>query len=140
MARDMDPIETALVNLRNSVIARTGLDIRELDYDQETVHREVVAYFGFPDGPSEFSSSVTDCPDAARVYFVPVDQLMALGGGTVTAAAIARSLKKQGYLVTPRGKNSLWPTMPRGEKISHYRLRGSFFHEAQAINEVMAAE
>lgn len=129
MARDMDPIETALVNLRERVLSRLGYDIREFDYEQDTVHREVVALFGYELKPSEFTSEDKALGVDERVYFIPVDQLMALGGGNVTAKAIARALNKQGYLLTPDKKNSLWPTMPRGEKINHYRVSGAFFHE-----------
>ncbi len=129
MARDMDPVETALVNLRERVLSRLGYDIREFDYEQDTVHREVVALFGYELKPNEFTSEDKAFSVDERVYFIPVDQLMALGGGNVTAKAIARALKKQGYLLTPDKKNSLWPTMPRGEKINHYRVSGAFFHE-----------
>lgn len=138
MARDMDPIETALVNLREGVLRRLGVDIRELDYDQDTVHREVVGYFGYPKGPSTFKSDDKSKTFDGRVYFIPVEQLMVLGGGNVTAKAIARALNKQEFLLTPDKKNSLWPTMPRGEKIGHYRVSGAFFHEA--VVEAEAAE
>lgn len=140
MARDMDPIESALVNLREGLIARTGLDVRELHYDRDAVHRAVIAYFGYPDGPSNFSSDDKDRSDYERVYFIPDDQMMALAGGNVTAVAIARALKKQGYLLTPNIKNSLWETLPGGEKIKHYRVSGTFFHEIEPVSKSMAAE
>lgn len=140
MARDMDPIETALVNLRESVLRRLGVDIRELDYDQEVVHREVIAYFGYPEGPAAFTSSDKRRSMDERVYFIPMDQLMALGGGNVTAKAIARELNKQSYLLTPDKKNSLWPNTPRGQKISHYRVSGAFFHAVEPKIAVVAAE
>lgn len=132
MARDMDPIATALANLQEGILRRLGVDVRELYYDQDTVHREVVAYFGYPEGPLKFSSVEKEREDDERVYFIPVDQMMELGGGNVTAAAIARALNGQGYLLTPDEKNSQWPTMPLGEKIKHYRVSGAFFHDSEA--------
>lgn len=140
MARDMDPIETALVNLREGVLRRLGVDIRELDYDQDTVHREVVGYFGYESKPTDFTSDEKAFTVDERIYFLPIDQLMALGGGNVTAAAIARALNKQGYLITPDKKNSKWPTMPRGQKIKHYRVSGAFFHEVAPAIKAVAAE
>ena len=139
MARDMDPIETALHNLREGMLARIGYDVREIDFDRENVHRAVVAYYGYSEGPTTFTSQCGDCSECERVYFIPVDQMISLAGGNVTAAAIARALKKQGYLITPGGKNSLWPAMPGGEKISHYRVSGVFFHEANT-SAALAAE
>ena len=130
MARDMDPIESALLNLREGLIARVGLDVRELDYDRDLVHRPVIAYFGYPDGPSNFTSDDKDRSDYERVYFIPDDRMTALAGGNVTAKAIASALNKQGYLLKPNKKNSLWETLPGGEKIKHYRVSGTFFHEA----------
>jgi hypothetical protein len=140
MARDMDPIDTALVNLQEGILRRLGVDVRELYYDQDTVHREVVAYYGYSEGPYAFSSDDKQRQDYERVYFIPVDQMMALGGGNVTPAAIARALNSQGYLLTPDKKNSQWPTMPSGEKIKHYRVSGSFFHEIETVSKSMAAE
>ena len=140
MARDMDPIETALANLQEGILRRLGVDVREMNYDQDTVHREVVAFYGYPEGPHAFSSDDKQHEAHERVYFIPVDQMMALGGGNVTAAAIARALNSQGYLLTPDKKNSQWPTMPRGEKIKHYRVSGAFFHEIEQVAKSVAAE
>ncbi len=139
MERHMDPIETALANLRETVPGRVGYDIRELDYNDEIVHREVVAYFGYSDGPSKFTSVKEGQTDAERVYFISVEKLAALGGGNVTAAAIARGLNKQGCLLTPDKKNSLWNTLPRGQKIQHYRVSGTFFHTTDLEEIVEAA-
>ena len=140
MAQDMDPIETALSNLREGVLRRLGVDIRELDYDQDSVHREVVGYFGYADGPQSFTSSEKGHSNSERVYFIPIDQLMALGGGNVTAKAMARALNKQGCLLTPDKKNSQWATLPRGDKIKHYRVSGMFFHEVDTVIAAVAAE
>lgn len=133
MAQDMDPIETALINLRGRVLLNVGLDIQVLDYDPDNVHREIVAYYGYPDGPQKFTSEENGRGDDERVYFIPTDQMMALSGGNVTAAAMARSLKKRGNLITPSANNSQWETLPRGGKIKHYRVSGQFFHDNEAV-------
>lgn len=130
MARDLDPVETALTNLRQSVLSRLGVDIREIDYDPDTSHRPVVAYFGYEEGHGHFTSSETAHAPVDRVYFVPEDRMMELGGGNVTAKAMARELKKQGFLSSPGKKNSLWPVLPLVGKIKNYRIQGAFFHEA----------
>jgi len=139
MAQNMDPMETALINLREGVLGRIGVDVRELEYDQDTVHREVVAYFGYDEGHSIFTSKAEGRSDDKRFYFIPVDQLAKFGGGNVTASAIARELKKRDDLITPNAKNSIWETLPRGGKIKHYRVSGSFFHEAKVKLVAVAA-
>lgn len=140
MARDMDPIESALQSLREGVLGRLGYDIRDLDYEQDHVHREVNGYYGYVTKPNQFTGDDKDFTADERVYFIPVEQLVALGGGNVAAKAIARALNKHGYLLTPNEKNSLYPTMPKGEKIQHYRIRGTFFHEVQQAESKVAAE
>lgn len=130
MARDIDPVESALSNLREAVLRRIGLDVREIGYFQDTVHREVIGLFGYPDGPDNYISDNGDRDDAERVYLLPAEQIMALGGGNVTAKTMASALKKQGYLIPQSGKNSAWAVMPGGDKVSHYRLKGTFFHES----------
>lgn len=138
MARDMDPLESALVKIREDIPRRVGVDVLELDYNPDQVRREIVAYYAVPDGPSNYRAEAqSDTPDQ-RVYFIPADLLQALGGGTANAAAMARELNRRGYLLTPDKKNSLSPTMPNGNKIKHYRVLGTFFHER--ITQAMAAE
>lgn len=140
MAADMDPIETALANLRSRILFNVGNTVPGLDHERENLHREVEVYFGYPDGSSRFTSDPNEFQDSERVYMIPVDHLMELGGGNITAAAIARALNKLGYLLTPSAKNSKWTTLPRGEKIHHYRVSGSFFHEDQRASPSLAAE
>jgi hypothetical protein len=134
------PIETALANLRGRIVFNVGNTVLEFDHDRETLHREVEVYFGYPDGPTRFTSDPKDRHDSERVYMIPVDHLMALGGGNVTAAAIARALNKKGYLLTPSAKNSKWTTLPRDEKIDHYRVSGAFFHAVEPALQSVAAE
>lgn len=139
MARDIDPVESSLTNLREAVLGRIGVDVREIDYDQETVHREVIGLFGYPDGPGQFTSIDEDRDISERVYFLPAEKIMALGGGNVAAKTMARALKKHGYLIPQSDNNSAWPTMPGGNKISHYRVSGSFFHDGVDATELEEA-
>jgi hypothetical protein len=139
MARDIDPVESSLTNLREAVVRRIGLDVREIGYDQDTVHREVIGLFGYPDGPGAFTAIDEGRDISERVYFLPVEQIMALGGGNVAAKTMARALKKQGYLIPQSDNNSAWPTMPGGNKISHYRVSGSFFHDDVDASELEEA-
>lgn len=136
MARDIDPVESSLANLREVVLRRIGLDVRKINYDRENVHREVIGLFGYPDGPSEFTSIDKDREIVERFYYLPAEQIMALGGGNVSAKTMARALKKQGYLIPQSDNNSAWPTMPGGDKISHYRVSGSFFHDGAQESEL----
>ena len=139
MARDIDPVEASLANLREAVLRRIGLDVRDIDYDRENVHREVVGLFAYPDRPGEFTVNENDRDISERVYFLPAEQFMVLGGGIVAAKTMASALKKQGYLIPQSDKNSAWPTMPDGNKIGHYRVSGSFFHEDAKATELEEA-
>lgn len=138
MAQDMDPLDAALTKIREDIPRRVGVDVLELDYSPDDVRREIVAYYGQSAGLNEYASKTLDDSPESRVYFIPAEQLQDLGGGNTTAKNIARALNKQGYLITSDKKNSLFATMPRGEKIKHYRVRGSFFHDCSP--QSMAAE
>ncbi|KQI71063.1 hypothetical protein AN191_15300 [Loktanella sp. 5RATIMAR09] len=130
MAQDMDPLDTALSNLRESVIRRNGVDVVELHYEADHQNREVVAFYGYPDGES-FTSVDRDRSHYERVYFIPADQMFKLGGGNVTASAMAKALKKEGFLVDAPGNNNQWSSVPEIGQIKNYRVSGAFFHESE---------
>ncbi len=138
MARNMDPVEAALTKLREDIPGRVGLDVLELDYEPDSVRREIVAFFGHANGPDTFVTEQPNFNPDERIYFIPVERLQELGGGNTAASTIARAMNKDGFLIKPNKKNSVFPTMPRGQKIKHYRIRGSFFHDCSSFG--IAAE
>ncbi len=67
MARNMDPLEVALGDMRESVLKRIGYDVLDIDYDQDAVYRAVTAQYAYPCGPSGFVSEdaeQTPCPSS----------------------------------------------------------------------------
>lgn len=138
MSKDMDPVNAALASLREGVLSRVRVDVRELDAGYGTSSRPAVGYYGYPDGPVEYTPNVRGRPDCERVYFVPVKEMLELGGGTVAAKTMARAINADGHLLKPDRKNSLWIALPDGSKISHYRVSGTFFHERSQAMAVAA--
>lgn len=137
MARDLDPIEAALVNIRENVLSRMGVDVQGLDYDFATSNRPVVVYYGCPDEKGGYKPSLANDDPADRIYFIPQDQLMELAGGNTTSKAIASALKKKGFLIPAGKKNSIWYTIPGIGKIDHYRISGSFWHETSNTDNLL---
>ena len=130
MAQDMDPLDTALSNLREGVVRRLGVDVVDLCYDEEHQNREVVAFYGYPDGEN-FTSADSDRSHHERVYFIPGDQMFKFGGGNVSSTSMAKALKKDGFLVDAPGNNNQWSSVPGIGQIKHYRVSGAFFHDTE---------
>lgn len=129
MAKDMDPIDTALTNLREDLIRRLGVDVVDIDYDQEHQNRAVSSYYAYPDENGGHISSGLKYCDTDRVYFIPAEEMFKLGGGNVTATKIASELKKSGFLEDAPGNNNQWSGIPNVGQIKHYRVKGAFFHK-----------
>jgi hypothetical protein len=106
-AKALSPGRQAIEKLGETLVARMGVDVQEIDADARS-YKEAMAWFG------KKESTVT--------FYVRVDKIAQLAGGTMKQRALVAGLKASGILTPMSDKNLAWDKIPGGFKMQHYRL------------------